>query len=75
MKIECDDGNWEKMTRTTLLQAPQCMGSVSRLKQEDPQSVSGAEQAVAVAVTVTVCDEHISTSLSETQLRNMILPW
>jgi len=51
------------------------MGSVSRLKQEDPQRVSGTAQAVAVAVTVTVCDERVSTSLFEKQMKNMILPW
>ena len=75
MKTECNGGDGERMTRTTLPQTPQFMGSVSRLKQEDPQRVSGTEQAVDVAVTVTVCDERVSTSLFEKQLRNMILPW
>ena len=62
MKTELDDGDGVRMTRTTLLQIPQFMGSVSRLKQEDPQKVSETEQVVAVAVTVTVCDERVSTS-------------
>lgn len=75
MKTECNDGDGERMTRTTLSQAPQFMGSVSRLKQEDPQRVSGTEQAVAVAVTVTVCNERVRTSLFEKQMKNMILPW
>lgn len=71
MKTEFDDGDGVRMTRTTLLQIPQFMGSVSRLKQEDPQRVSEAEQVVAVAVTVTVCDERVSTSLFEKQLKNV----
>lgn len=36
--------------------------------------MSGTAQAVALAVTVTVCDERVSPSLFEKKMRIMILP-